>query len=84
MRGRPSEIPVFHSTWNDDDRMTHQFFFDTANKFKSECPMSMSLWYPNCSTTTNLFVYWLNSILFQWIPAYIIDFLMVIFRQKRL
>jgi hypothetical protein len=81
---RPKEVPVFHSTWEKTSQLSYKYFFDVANKYKSECPMSMSLWYPNCQTTTSPFVYLINSILFQWIPAYFVDFLMLIFAQKRL
>lgn len=47
-------------------------------------PFSQSLWFPDCTLTTNKFYYQLNALLFQWIPAYFIDFLLLIFGQKRL
>lgn len=81
---RPSEIPVFNVTQSDSKKITYGEFFRVANSVKFEMPFSLSLWYPNCAITQNKLYYWLNVILFQWIPAYFVDFLLLIFGQKRL
>jgi alcohol-forming fatty acyl-CoA reductase len=81
---RPKEIPVFNVTQHESKRITYGDFFKVANSMKFEIPFSMSLWYPNCQFTQNKFYYWLNVMLFQWLPAYFVDFLFLVFGQKRL
>lgn len=80
---RPKEIPVYNVTLHESRRLTNKFSFDMSNKLRWEMPFSQSLWYPDCTLTTNKFYYQLNALLFQWIPAYFIDFLFLIFGQKR-
>jgi fatty acyl-CoA reductase len=51
---------------------------------KSQLPFSLSLWYPNVTITQNKLYYLINVLLFQWLPAYFVDFLFLLFGQKRL
>lgn len=81
---RPKEIPVYNLTTDESRRITYGFFFDIANEMKFEIPFQLSLWYPNVDITQNKLWYLINIWLFQWLPAYFIDFLLMIFGQKRL
>lgn len=81
---RPREIPVFNVTQHESRRITYGEFFKVANDMKAEIPFALSLWFPNVTITQNRLWYYINIILFQWIPAYFVDFLFFIFRQKRL
>lgn len=81
---RPKEIPVYNMTTHETRRVTYGYFFKVANDMKFEIPFSVSLWYPNVEITQNKLWYMLNVLLFQWIPAYFVDFLLMIFGQKRL
>lgn len=47
-------------------------------------PFEAGLWYPGGDITTNKLVHQINVALFHWGPAYLIDFLMLCFGQKRL
>lgn len=71
-------------TQHESRRITYGDFFNVANDMKFEIPFSLSLWYPNVTITQNKLWYWINVILFQWIPAYFVDFLFMLFGQKRL
>ncbi|CAG9802080.1 unnamed protein product [Chironomus riparius] len=80
---KSKEIPVFNVTMHELVRMTYGKFFDLSVAMREEIPASISLWYPNVTITLNKFYYLINIILFQWIPAYFIDLLLLIFGQKR-
>ncbi|KAG5685053.1 hypothetical protein PVAND_014255 [Polypedilum vanderplanki] len=80
---RSNEIPVFNVTNHKDVRITYGEFFNLCNAMKFETPCSISLWYPNATLTLNKFYYYFNVLLFQWIPALFIDFLLLLFGQKR-
>jgi fatty acyl-CoA reductase len=43
----------------------------------------LGLWYPNGTITMNVVQHYLTLIICQWIPALLIDFLMLIFFQPR-
>lgn len=45
--------------------------------------VSAGLWYPNGQMTMNLVKHYLTLFICQWIPALLIDFLMIIFFQPR-
>jgi len=79
---RPKEIPVYNMTTHESRRVTYGYFFDVANDMKFEIPFSVSLWYPNVEITRFKLWYMISVFLFQWVPAYFVDFLLTIFRQK--
>lgn len=81
---RSKEIPVYNVTQHASKRITYGHFFKLAESLKFDIPFSMSLWYPNVAITQNKLWYMLNVLLFQWIPAYFVDFLLLLFGQKRL
>lgn len=64
-------------------RITYGEFFKIADNIKHEIPFSLSLWYPNVTITQSRLWYMINVLLFQWLPAYFVDFLLLIFGQKR-
>lgn len=49
-----------------------------------EYPFEAGLWYPNGAITTNRYVHATRVFFYHWVPAYLIDFLMLCFGQKRL
>jgi alcohol-forming fatty acyl-CoA reductase len=49
-----------------------------------EYPMSQCLWYPGGSFKKNYYVHLIYSFLFHLLPAYFIDFMMIIFGRKPL
>lgn len=47
-------------------------------------PLSYSLWYPDGSIKSSYFVHMFSVIFFHYLPAYLIDFLLIILRKKPL
>lgn len=49
-----------------------------------EYPFEMTLWYPGGNIRRSKLIHNVIVLLFHWIPAYLIDFLMLLIGQKRL
>lgn len=81
---KPKEVPVYNMAIHQSNRMTYSELFDVVKSMRYETPFSFGLWYPNCTMTMNKYYFLLNVLLFQWLPAFFIDFLLMIFGQKRL
>lgn len=47
-------------------------------------PLSYSLWYPDGSIKSSYLVHMFCVIFFHYLPAYLIDFLLLVFRKKPL
>lgn len=47
-------------------------------------PMSQMLWFPSGSIKSNYYHHLICSIFFHYLPAYFIDFMLILFRQKPL
>jgi fatty acyl-CoA reductase len=58
--------------------------FKYAKELGEMYPVSGGLWFPDGSITQNVLIHNLKTFLFQWIPAYFIDFILFCLRQKRL
>jgi fatty acyl-CoA reductase len=76
------EIPVYNITCSEKQRMTWEQVLKEGRRIGLEYPCEAGLWYPDVYLTKNYWVYMINVILFMWLPAYFIDFLMICFRQK--
>lgn len=63
-------------TWGESIELGKEIFYDY--------PLCQSLWFPNGSIKSNYYVHLYCVIFFHYLPAYFIDFLMIIFRQKPL
>lgn len=61
-------------TWGESIESGKRFFYET--------PLSLSLWYPNGSIKKNYYEHLFCVIFFHYLPAYFIDFLLLIFGQK--
>ncbi|XP_073974468.1 putative fatty acyl-CoA reductase CG5065 [Rhodnius prolixus] len=79
---KQEEIPVFNLT----QAKTHQITWGQILDYGKGCvlknPFEMMLWYPNGNIHKSKAVHNINVLLFHWLPAYIIDFLLFIFGQK--
>jgi len=68
------QTPIFHCTtstcnpfrWND----VSSILTTTLHNY----PIRGAVWYPNIKFLPNLFMYWISSAIFHFIPAYILDF----------
>ncbi|CAO1377125.1 unnamed protein product [Diamesa serratosioi] len=77
------DIPVYNVTCHQSKKITYGKLFDMSREIGYKYPFSMGLWYPNGQMTQNLYVHTFKVIFFQWIPAYLVDFLFFCFGQKR-
>lgn len=61
-------------TWGESIESGKRFFYQT--------PLSLSLWYPNGSIKKNYYEHLFCVIFFHYLPAYFIDFFLLLFGQK--
>uniref|UniRef100_A0A0A1XHC5 Fatty acyl-CoA reductase n=1 Tax=Zeugodacus cucurbitae TaxID=28588 RepID=A0A0A1XHC5_ZEUCU len=56
---------------------------ETGKRFFCKYPLSFALWYPDGSIKKNYYHHLLCVIFFHYLPAYLIDFLLLLFGRKR-
>uniref|UniRef100_A0A8D8T7M0 Fatty acyl-CoA reductase n=1 Tax=Cacopsylla melanoneura TaxID=428564 RepID=A0A8D8T7M0_9HEMI len=76
-------IPVYNLTQCGMKPITWREVLDKGKKLGHENPFSLMLWYPDGTIRTNRFTHQLCIIFTHWLPAYLIDGLLLIFGQKR-
>lgn len=81
---RPPEIPVYNLTTGDDRNTTWKQVLDYGKATIRKYPFEGPLWYPDGNIRHNKFIHALCVFFYHIVPAYLIDFLMLIFGQKRL
>lgn len=57
---------------------------DVGRDLGLKYPFEVGLWYPDGNMTTSKLYHTFCTIMFMWLPAYLIDFLLAIFGQRRL
>ncbi|XP_066995062.2 putative fatty acyl-CoA reductase CG5065 [Anabrus simplex] len=80
---RPPEIPVYNVTASSVKRDTWAQILEKGRKYIYEYPFEMTVWYPDGNIRSTKFMHNVCVIFLHFLPAYFIDFLMFIFRQKR-
>ncbi|XP_049867485.1 putative fatty acyl-CoA reductase CG5065 [Pectinophora gossypiella] len=83
MTERPPEIPVYNITSGDDKNTTWKDVLDIGKATVRKYPFEGPLWYPDGNIRHNKFIHDLCVFFYHIVPAYLIDFLMFVFRQKR-
>ncbi|XP_026329716.1 putative fatty acyl-CoA reductase CG5065 [Hyposmocoma kahamanoa] len=83
MTERPPEIPVYNLTTGDDRNTTWKEVLDVGKATVRKYPFEGPLWYPDGNIRHNKFIHDLCVFFYHIVPAYFIDFLMLLFRQKR-
>lgn len=81
---RPADVPVYNITNADFRKRAMGTIVELSKRINREVPFNAGLWYPDPCVTTNEFYHKFNVAMFHWLPAYLIDFLMLILGQKRL
>ncbi|KAL6426714.1 hypothetical protein ACFW04_009228 [Cataglyphis niger] len=76
-------IPVINITQSDINRITFREILKKGKEIIYEYPFEGQIWYPTGNIHSNKFVHNIFVFFFQIIPAYLIDFLMLLFQQKR-
>ncbi|KAL1138004.1 hypothetical protein AAG570_009699 [Ranatra chinensis] len=77
-------VSVFNVTSADKNPYSWSEVVEKGKQVVHEYPFEAGLWYPNGSITMNPYSHALTVLMVQTIPAYLIDLLMIIIRQKRL
>ncbi|XP_037955528.1 putative fatty acyl-CoA reductase CG5065 [Teleopsis dalmanni] len=80
---RPNDIPVYNITCADHRKIPWGEVIELSKKIGYQYPVEAGLWYPDGCITTNRFHHQINVLLFHWMPAYFIDFILFILGQKR-
>ncbi|KAF5269481.1 hypothetical protein FQA39_LY08670 [Lamprigera yunnana] len=80
---RPAKIPVYNMTNDGVLSLTWEEVLRIGREIVYEYPFEGQIWYPDGDMRSSKLVHKAHCIFFHWIPAYLIDFLMIIFRQKR-
>ncbi|XP_031638474.1 putative fatty acyl-CoA reductase CG5065 [Contarinia nasturtii] len=65
-----------------DKQMTWGLAVEKGREFFYENPLCFSLWYPDGSIKSNYWHHMFCVIFFHYLPAYLIDFLLVLMRRK--
>ncbi|KAL3270896.1 hypothetical protein HHI36_021408 [Cryptolaemus montrouzieri] len=77
-----TEIQVFNVTCDKNNRISWGDALNIGKKHFYANPFSVCLWYPAGSIKSSYFVHVLAAFFFHVIPAYIVDFFMVLTRNK--
>ncbi|XP_055643394.1 putative fatty acyl-CoA reductase CG5065 isoform X2 [Toxorhynchites rutilus septentrionalis] len=83
MKELPKDIPVYNVTCRETKRTTWKEVLEIGKATAYEYPFEAGVWYPDGDITMNRIYHTMCVVLFHWIPAYFIDFLMFCFGQKR-
>ncbi|XP_070066553.1 fatty acyl-CoA reductase 1-like [Drosophila virilis] len=80
---RPAEVPVYNITNAEHRKMPMGTVVELSKRINKQVPFNAGLWYPDPCVTTNELYHKFNVAMFHWLPAYLLDFLMLILGQKR-
>jgi len=69
------QTPVFHCTTSTCNPFRWIDVESTLIKLLHEYPIIGAVWYPTVKFLPNLWMYWISSFIFHFIPAYILDFI---------
>ncbi|XP_061723572.1 putative fatty acyl-CoA reductase CG5065 [Cydia pomonella] len=81
---KSENIPVYNLNVGHLKPTTWGEVLNYAKEIGWKYPMAWPLWYPNGDITTNYALHETKRILFHLVPAYLIDFVLLIARQKRI
>ncbi|XP_037902550.1 putative fatty acyl-CoA reductase CG5065 isoform X1 [Hermetia illucens] len=80
---KPEQIPVYNITCAEKKKLPWETVMNLGKKLGYEYPFEAGVWYPDGGITTSKLYHTINVILFHWLPAYLIDFLLLCAGQKR-
>nr|CAD7268996.1 unnamed protein product [Timema shepardi]CAD7580630.1 unnamed protein product [Timema californicum] len=80
----PKEVPVYNLTASAVKKMTWKEVLDIGRRIIYDYPFEMTVWYPDGNIRASKFMHNMCVIFLHFLPAYLIDFLMLIFFQKPL
>ncbi|XP_015039178.1 putative fatty acyl-CoA reductase CG5065 isoform X4 [Drosophila pseudoobscura] len=83
LKEKPAEVPVYNITCADHRKMQWGDVIEMSKDIGYRYPFEAGLWYPDGCITTNKLHHNINVLLFHWLPAYFIDFVLLLLGQKR-
>ncbi|KAI5750970.1 hypothetical protein M8J77_002988 [Diaphorina citri] len=78
----PTETQVFNISSNEVEAITWGEIISRGKQLIYQYPLEAGLWYPNGQIRSNRFWHYFFVIFTQILPAYLVDFIMVLIRQK--
>lgn len=81
--GKPKNIPVYNITQSGVLPVTWGEVLERGRAIGYKYPFEGQVWYPDGDIRSNKLIHEIFVFFFHIVPAYFIDFLMFIFRQKR-
>ncbi|XP_041971170.1 putative fatty acyl-CoA reductase CG5065 [Aricia agestis] len=79
---KPKEARIFNMTLSGVHKMTWKEIIDIGEKWVNTYPFTIALWYPGGSIKSYWLTHQIMLVLTHIVPAYIVDFLLFLFRQK--
>ncbi|GLV36882.1 uncharacterized protein CBL_02283 [Carabus blaptoides fortunei] len=79
---KTNDVQVVNVCKGEENLVSWGQALDIGRKHLYDNPFTICLWYPDGSIKSNYYVHVISVILFHIIPAYLIDFLMLVLRQK--
>lgn len=77
-------LPVFNVTCCESQKTKWKRVLELGESINAEFPIEAGVWYPGGAMTTSVVLHTMRLVMFHWLPAYLIDFLLFCFGQKRL
>lgn len=76
------QLQIFNCTTSQQKPITWTEFLDLSKKFYQDCPSTKILWYPDGGITNSYIVYLMKFLLFQLIPACLLDLISLALGKK--
>ncbi|PSN36707.1 putative fatty acyl-CoA reductase [Blattella germanica] len=80
---KSKEVPVYNLTAGNIAKYSYKRLLDEGKEAVYKYPFEYTVWYPDGGITTNRLVHLFYVIFFHFLPAYLIDFILLMARQKR-
>ncbi|XP_065217208.1 putative fatty acyl-CoA reductase CG5065 [Planococcus citri] len=78
------EVGVYNISQNSFENVTWRELLHTCMRALAKYPLDIMLWYPNTDPATkSMFVYTIKCIFLHYLPAYVIDFILLLAGQKQ-
>ncbi|XP_061381673.1 putative fatty acyl-CoA reductase CG5065 isoform X1 [Danaus plexippus] len=79
---RPKDVRIFNLTLSGVHKITWREVIELGEKYVNTYPHLMVLWYPGGNIRSYWITHQINLVLTHILPAYFIDFLLLLFRKK--
>ncbi|XP_013139988.1 PREDICTED: fatty acyl-CoA reductase 1-like [Papilio polytes] len=80
---KPPVIPIYNANIGHQKPTTWGEVLQIGKDYGRKYPLAWPLWYPNGDITTNETLHYFRRIFYHLVPAYTIDFLLLLLGQKR-